>query len=355
MEPPGEPRKSHLPAVVAAIASAIIVIILVFVILSNLPYLLGLASSLSSSTRISLRNPSISSGSLSITYPPDYSSLENYSLSIINSDRQASGLPSVVGSPIPSAQQHADSMLYYGYFSHWDTQGFKPYMRYSLLNGTGFVDENVAFEQSSLPSFVSTASVENALYELEYQMMNNDSQCCQNGHRDNILSPYHNRVSIGVAYDSTHVYFVEDFENYYTTLGLPLLSSDGSVTLKGNTSTQLSPVSVLVFYDSQPTPLNASTLNSQYDGPYTQGTFTGGVIPPCTIGCEQFPPSDCPSGCVTVSASTWQTTNSSIDIQFSITNFVQNHGSGVYTFYIEQGSQSSPEYITSLSVFVTSG
>lgn len=26
-------------------------------------------------------------------------------------------------------------MLYYDYFSHWDTQGYKPYVRYTLLGG----------------------------------------------------------------------------------------------------------------------------------------------------------------------------------------------------------------------------
>ena len=52
--------------------------------------------------------------------------------------------------------------------------------------------------------------------------MNNDSECCGNGHRDNILNSFHNRVSIGVSYDATHVYFVEDFETFLTSLSTPI-------------------------------------------------------------------------------------------------------------------------------------
>jgi uncharacterized protein YkwD len=356
------PRKHKFP--VAATVGSIVIILIVssFVALGYFPAVLNSFLTTKgglSSTFISSKNPSIGSNGVTISYPSDYATLENYALGLINADRRSANLSSVVLSPIPSGQQHADSMLYYGYFSHWDTQGFKPYMRYSLLNGTGFVDENVAFEEvasssSLIQGFTSTSSVEGAIQQLEYQMMYNDSSCCQNGHRDNILSPYHNRVSIGIEYDRTHVYFVEDFENYYTELSQPYLYSNGNLVLKGNTTGLLSPTTVLVFYDKTPKPLNATILDSEYDKPYTQGNFTGGVFPSCTaLNCEAFPQGDCPSGCVTVYASTWKVTNGAIDIEFPLDQFVSTYGSGVYTFYVEQGSQDSPEYLTSISVFVT--
>ncbi len=141
-------------------------------------------------------NFSGSGSTLDISYPANYDTLANYSLTVINQDRESAGISPVILSPIPSAQQHADSMLQNGYFSHWDTQGYKPYMRYTILNGTGFVEENVAYESTTLPTFISTSSVEAAINSLEWQMMNNDSTCCQNGHRDNILTSFHNRVSI---------------------------------------------------------------------------------------------------------------------------------------------------------------
>ena len=253
-------------------------------------------------------------------------------------------------SPIPSGQQHADSMLQYGYFSHWDTQGFKPYMRYSILNGTGFVEENVAYEFTTLPSFTSPQSVERAINSLEWQMMNNDTACCNNGHRDNILTPSHNRVSIGIAYDATHVYFVEDFETYLAELKSPIAQGN-LVILSGNTSAPLNPTSVLVFYDSTPSSLSTSQLETSYYGPYGQGNFLGGVIAPCNglLGrCLRYAQG------ITDQASVWQVSSGSIDIQFSLSDFVSQNGNGVYTVYLVQGNQNNPVFLTSISVFVSS-
>ncbi len=85
----------------------------------------------------------------------------------------------------------------------------KPYMRYTLLGGNGVVDENIAYMYNS-----SGINAVNALKEMEYNFMYNDYNCCNNGHRKNILTPQHNEVSIGVAFNATSVYLVEDFINY---------------------------------------------------------------------------------------------------------------------------------------------
>jgi hypothetical protein len=220
-------------------------------------------------------------------------------------------------------------------------------MRYTILNGTGFVEENVAYEYSSHPSYLTTNDVEKAISILEYEMVYNDSACCQNGHRDNILTPFHNRVSIGIAYDSTHVYFVEDFETNYISFGSPLVQSGSQVDLIGNTTQALNPNAIMIFYDSLPTNLSSSSLNTEYYGPYGQGTFVGGVLPPCNflMGCSSY------NGYITVYANTWQMTSTTINIQFSLSKFVGQAGNGVYTIYMIQGNQTDPVYLTSISVF----
>ncbi len=336
-------------------AAAILAIVFALLVLPSVSSITGYLAGNDGSTSTYVVNPgdltSSSPGtSVTISYPPNYNQLANYSLNVINEDRESAGLSPVILSPIPSGQEHADSMLVNGYFSHWDTQGYKPYMRYSLLNGTGFVEENVAYESTTLPTFVTTADVENAISSLEWQMMNNDSACCQNGHRDNILTSFHNRVSIGVAYDSNNVYFVEDFETFLTSLSLPI-DQGTTVSLTGNTSTPLNPTSILIFYDATPQPLTSVQLDTQYYGSYDQGTFLGGVVPPCNgiLGrCLQF------SQGVTEQASTWATSGNYIDIKFSLENFLSSNGNGVYTVYLVQGSQSNPEYLTSISIFVNS-
>jgi uncharacterized protein YkwD len=339
---------------VSTLIAVTIAVILVFFLIAGISFFRGLLfffPGFNNQSPISVQNPSISiNGTAQITYPPDYSILENYALGLINNDRNGYGVSSVVLSPIQSGQQHADSMLYYNYFSHWDTQGYKPYMRYTLLGGTGFVDENVAYEFTSTATFTTTTSVEQALKSLEYQMMYNDSVCCQNGHRDNILDPNHDRVSIGIAYSENHVYFVEDFENYYTQLREPIISStsNGIVQLIGNTTEKINPIEVLVFFDNTPTPLSPSELNTNYSSPYNPGKFTGGALPPCKTNCSVF------QGYITVYASIWQVSSSTVDIEFQLGSFVQKYGNGVYTAYLAQGSQTSPDYLTSISIFVGS-
>jgi uncharacterized protein YkwD len=358
-QPVPEPRRGRRWGLllVAVIVAAILAIVTAIYVLPGLDSVTGFLSGNASYTSKAAISPANigsndtfdSSAGWEISYPSNYEEFANYSVSAINQDRENAGLSPVVLSQIPSAQQHADSMLQNHYFSHWDTQGYKPYMRYSILNGTGFVEENVAYEATTIPSFISTSSVEAAISGLEYQMMNNDSICCQNGHRDNILTRFHNQVSIGIAYDSTNVYFVEDFETFLVNLATPIIQGD-TITLTGSTVSPVDPNSVLIFYDSPPQQLTAAQLNTQYYGSYDQGTFLGGIVPPCNaiLGrCLQFAEG------VTDQAQTWQVSSNSIDIQFSLSDFANKSGNGVYTVYLVEGSQANPEYLTSISIFVT--
>ncbi len=351
MEAPLPPSKSHVGGVIAICLSLAVVIIIIFFAMTNLSLFTNLFNLSNSATTLSVST--VTGTNLTIAYPPNYNTLANYSLSLINADRASFNVSGVTLSPIQSAQEHAYSMLVNGYFSHWDTQGFKPYMRYTIVNGTGEVEENVAFESSSIPAFVTTSQVETAISTLEHDMVYNDEACCQNGHLLNIINPYHNRVSIGIEYNSTNVYFVEDFENYYINLNTPIFtSSNQSVTLQGSTFTPLSPDSVIVFYDPTPAPINASILNSEYQKPYDEGTFLGGAIPcPGSLQpCDKFTEG------ITVRPGIWDLTNSSVDIVFSLQQFINEDGSGVYTIYLTQNTFASnpndTESLTSISIFI---
>ncbi len=305
-------------------------------------------SSSTSTTSYTLYSPLIEKGTANISYPSDYSALAAYALGLINQDRAASSLGAVTLSPSQAGQQHADSMLQYGYFSHFDTQGLKPYMRYSLLGGKGAVEENVAFIYNYPPRFTTTSSVEDAIKSLEYSMMYNDSACCQNGHRENILTALHNKVSIGVAYNGTAVYFVEDFENYYISLNFSV-SNTKYVTMTGAPlKSGLSAKSIYVTYDPTPSSETPSQLNS---GPreYGPGNLTGGVLPPCILACPSFEQG------ITVYADTWTptpwSTSTQLTISFSLHDFIQRYRAGVYTIYLITGSDTTSA-ITSISVFV---
>ncbi len=322
-------------------------------------------------------DPSFVAGASKIDYPPDYAALVNYTLALINADRAAAGLAPVTPSAVPSGQQHADSMAYFGYFSHWDTQGYKPYMRYSLLGGTGAVAENAGLDSctTSAPnsnlvtvSSCSLQNIENGLANSEWGMMNNDAVCCNNGHRDNILNPLHSRVSLGIAYNSTSgaVYLVEDFEDDYISSG-SLHLSGGVVTLSGSTQQDLtgwtgtsSGAEIQVYYDPMPSTIPVSELSvnpscqqyselneplsCQYQGGYNQGTAVTTILAPCPPGYT------CGSGGFTY-AQTWGQNGGNFDITFSLASSQSTYGPGVYTLYLwPNGDKSQP--ITSLSIFV---
>ena len=347
---PSPPSKSSTGGVVAVFLSLAVVAIIVFFALTNLSLFSNFFNVGNTVTTLNVSNSSSKVGNLTIGEPSNYADLVNYALTQINNDRATYNLSAVTLSPIMSAQEHAYSMYVNNYFSHWDTQGYKPYMRYSILNGTGAVEENVAYESAYL-TFTSKVPEEQAIYNLEHDMMYNDSSCCQNGHRDNILNPYHNRVSIGVMYSANRFYFVEDFENYYINLSSPIFdSSNNNVVLNGTPTTNLNPDSVIVAFDPLPQPLNASTLNSEYQKPYDEGTIIGGAIP-CSSGvfCKQF------SSGTTVTPSTWIVTSSSINIVFSLNQFLSKEGSGVYTIYLTQNTfagSNKTESLTSISLFI---
>jgi len=297
----------------------------------------------SGTTTFTPQDPAIGSSGSVVTYPSDYAQLAAHVLSLINQAREANGYSPVVLDPEPSAQQHADSMLYYGYFSHWDPQGYKPYMRYTLMNGTGAVFENIAWSHNPTPLFLGTTSAEAELDDLHYEMMYNDA--FENwGHRINILDPTHNEVSIGVAFNSTDLYLVEDFENVYGNLTTSYVASSGEVTMAGALAAGVNPAAVQVYYDPPPTPEGAFQLLtvSNFTGPYTPGEYTGEVFPSCSIYCPA------PTGNVSISAVTWSATLN-LTIQFDLSPFINLFGPGVYTLYLQN---STGTVFTSHSIFV---
>jgi hypothetical protein len=284
--------------------------------------------------------------------PKSYSHQElvNYTLSLINSDRNGvvtnpngtidTWVPSIGEqypqnvslSSVGSAQQHADDMLKNHYFSHWDTNGYKPYMRYTLFGGNGSVDENIAWESAGIP-FDAKEAIEN----LEWAMMEEDAQWNW-GHRDNIIDSFHNRVSIGIAYDGNNLYLVEDFENDYVAWSTLNLSSsevimDGTIIKSG-----LSISDVAIYYDRIANLTVQQLDNAPYNGSYDQGTYVGMAVPSGWKSSEG----------ITITAKTWSQTGQSFQVDFNISPAFAQFGKGVYTLYL---TTESNEFLTSLSIW----
>ena len=336
-------------------------------------------------------NPIILNGRANVTYPASYGLLANYSLGLINKDRTANGLSILRLSNVGSAQQHADSEMYFGYFGHWDTQGYKPYMRYTLLGGSGAVSENVALNacQDSTHTFIERCTIEtieNAINASEWEMMNNDTICCDNGHRLDILDSFHNRVAIGIAWNSTssNVYFVEDFENsYFVTSTFSYASSVVTIETSQSMPLYFNPNKGVfaVYYEPLPKPLrvgfnmthaelrpdclsNGATSCSgdstcgmvkeametkpcEYWGGYDAGQLVGFVFAPCPSGyyCEDVTM----GGVRAFYADRLQSSGKQLLGSISLAEPITAYGKGVYTLYLYDSLDNN--WLT-LSIFV---
>ncbi|HUC38607.1 MAG TPA: CAP domain-containing protein [Candidatus Acidoferrum sp.] len=334
----------------AGVAIAVVGIVVIIALMAGLVYLYtqtGIITTTTFSTTV------VQLGSQNYTSTVQQSQINQsyydiYVLSLINKDRNQYGLPNVTLSTEPSAQQHANNMLQNYYLSHWDVFGMKPYMRYTLLGGTQAVSENIAFNGSEICELslcTGDVNVKSALASMEYDMMYNDYNCCDNGHRDNILDPYHNQVSIGVAYNSGIAYLVEDFIGNYTTWtgGSPQFSNNVA-TLSGSLTSGYSISSVEVSYDAPLINMTQAQLNAT--GSYGYGPAIAGVVSNPLYYYNNI---------TTIVANKYSTNGNDFDISFNMQKLIQQYGPGEYTLLIWLNNTSGGSFIGSTyTIFINS-
>jgi hypothetical protein len=160
--------------------------------------------------------------------------LKKYALTKINEDRKNFGLSHVLQSNNTAAQIQANELLKTNFMSHWTPEGFKPYMLYSLYNGTGYVKQNIgqisyidanSSKKNNLKSsdlcnnnkkiYCAPIDPYKAIANLEYSMIYNDTKCCNDGHKNNTLDKFHTHVSLGIAFNKYYFVMVQNFENHY--------------------------------------------------------------------------------------------------------------------------------------------
>lgn len=348
---------------VNALVVVIIIVLLgaLAVILYNTSSLVLNAPLLSSSTSTILTVPTStvpfgqngSSGYSNGSTTYSQNAIIEFALSEINSERVQFGLNPVSLSAEPSGPQHAQSMLYNDYFSHWDPVGMKPYMRYTLLGGNESVDENVAYleevDENCLGPICSLRhiNVTNSIASMDYQMLYNDSLCCNNGHRNNTLNPNHNEVSIGVAYNDTNVYLVEDFVNDYimwlnSTPGV--YSNSATVYLNGMTLHNTTYAFTQINYDPLPQGMTNAQLGQTKS--YDDGTAIAGVATGSNYYYQDVK---------TIYANPSTVRGDYFNIGFNMSPLISSYGAGVYTLDVFLKNSTGGEFSgTTYSIFINS-
>jgi hypothetical protein len=210
-------------------------------------------------------------------------------LDLINADRQANGLTAVEwdDSAAQAAQLHAEDMAQQNYFSHWNTQGWGPDVRYGLAGGTDVIRENVAAQWSRYNDGrpAPIGDWREVIRDAQVGLMNSP------GHRANILDPHHTHVGIGVAYNAEtgEARIAQEFINRFVEL-TPVATNtanDGEVAISGTLLRGARQPLINVAFEPLPTPLTPDDLNNRMPQTYRSPAETIDVVRPIVQG-KQF-------------------------------------------------------------------
>jgi len=278
--------------------------------------------------------------------------LVQYVLDRVNKDRTDMGLLPVKLSSNEAAQMQAEDVFRTKQISHWTTNGEKPYMTYTQYDGEGSVQQNVAiagfspeqYEQCVTNILVECEKIEplSTIEQLQNEMMYNDKECCNDGHRNNILDPHHTHMSIGIVYDQYYLAFVQNFENNY---GLKVDVKNSEIEVSGTLlEGQLDHIAI--YYDEMPSrevyEQNKDLLS------YSAGELVAMVVKP-------LPPAyyyESPQGYNLIEANRWDVQGDSVNVTFDLADAVDKDGA--YTLFAQVKDGNEMFDVTSYSVFVNS-
>ena len=339
-----EKKKSSAGKIAAASAAVAIAGIALFLLV---PALIGTIGQQVDNPAIRILQPQ---GQEPLTVPRE--ELVEHALDIINKDRADFDLPPVELSDNQAAQVHAEDVFRTKQISHWMTNGEKPYMTYTRYEGEGSVQQNVAiagfsaaqYQECQTNILVDCEKIEphSTMEELEYEMMYKDEECCNDGHRTNILDPRHTHVSIGIVYDEYYLAFVENFENNY---GLDISVSSGQVMMSGElTEGTLEQISI--YYDKMP---NQEVYNQNKELlSYSVGELKAVVVKPLPPGYYY----EVPEGYSLIQANRWGGEDDSVEIRFNLASAVEDDGVYTLVAVVKDGEETFDA--TSHSIFVDS-
>ena len=165
----------------------------------------------------------------------DVAELRLHMLDLINRERTLRGLEPVVLANNAGAQRHVEDLVANGYLSHWNLRGETPYMRHTWAGGHDYSAENLSFSGYLVapPGFCAPPVSRQALDDVMAGLMDSP------GHRDNILTPLHREVNIGIAFNCRAMAVAQVFEGEYVRFGLPPALAGGRLAMAGRVSPEV--------------------------------------------------------------------------------------------------------------------
>ena len=257
---PDPPRRIHLSVCIVALAT------------------IAIATAASCTLAPNPSDPPTPPSALS---PSEHSTLVEYALTLINQARTDANLNELTIDTNTAAQSHAEQSMAHCTRGHWDTNGLKPYMRYTLAGGEQYSAENV-FAIDFCPDDLDQYHLETPTEQIDFAM---DLFLNSPGHRQNILNPHHRNVGIGITYRPPTIWFVQLFVGDYIEYETKPTIESGMLTLCGqikNGADISGRLSMMIYYDRPPNPLTRGQLSRTYC--YTNGLPIAGLRPPLEAG-----------------------------------------------------------------------
>ena len=320
----------------------------------------------------------------------------DYALTLINQARTDAGVDELVLDDNPAAQSHAENSAAHCTRGHWDTDGLKPYMRYTLAGGEEYSTENV-FAIDFCPEDLDNYQLETPREQIDFAMGRFlDSP----GHRQTILDPHHRKVGIGLTYQAPTIWFVQLFVGDYIEYETKPTIDGGMLYLSGRVKNGADisddSAKVTIYYDPPPEPLTRGQLSRTYC--YNYGQRIAGIRPPSEPGSaniddeltievtsSQCPdpydiPPNSPSPMTNdeaqenwqqardqsqtkstrhltiplITANEWSVSNDDFNISADIFDLLSQHGNGVYAIVLWGEINGEPAPISEYSIFVSS-
>ena len=340
--------------------------------LTTTPSDLPLLSSVPTHTRVPIPTSILTS-----TAAQTLADLRLHLLHLTNLDRAANGLSPVTLGDNTAAQQHAEEILEHSYLSHWGLDGLKPYMRYTLMGGVNYEAENVAgiTNPIKLGLLYRRISPKDELVDIQQAWMGSE------GHRVNILNPWHKKVSLGIACNRITCAAIQQFEGDYLSFQTEPTLSSGRLVMAGRLSGGFEFRSIQIWYDQLPQPLTLGQLDTTYcysrdrpvaflreaapAGTHYLGDSSAFSWDAChspfdapedtpRLGLDAFKPRPYIHGSEQVpwiAADLWQVVGDQFNIQADVSEVLTKNGPGVYTVHIWGDNAGEKVALSNYSIF----
>lgn len=186
-------------------------------------------------------------------------------LGVINANRARHGLSALRLDILACrvASRSASEALRGGYQGHWNLRGEKPYHRWAFAGGLDHVMENASVMRSSAPLSKDYNTVLNFITDIHMRMYKETPP--NDGHRQNILNPWHTHVGLGFSLTEGDFRYYELYlDRYLEYDATPReLKAGGEVALSGRViKPGYGVFFAIVYYEPFPSPMTVSEVNA---------------------------------------------------------------------------------------------